>query len=74
MLYITEAEMRHNRANDPLDKFRKGVLGRSLLTEKELARIDAEVEATVEEAVEFAEGSPMPDLVQVRTDVYVNYP
>ncbi|MCL7452048.1 MAG: thiamine pyrophosphate-dependent dehydrogenase E1 component subunit alpha, partial [Anaerolineae bacterium] len=60
-LYFTEEEKARNRANDPIDKFRKRVLDRKLLSEEELAEIDAKVEAAVEEAVEFAVESPMPD-------------
>jgi acetoin:2,6-dichlorophenolindophenol oxidoreductase subunit alpha len=73
-LYFTEEEKARNRANDPIDKFRKRLLDRRLLTEEELAQIDAKVEAAVEEAVQFAEESPLPDPAEVTTDVYVQYP
>jgi pyruvate dehydrogenase E1 component alpha subunit len=74
MLYFTEEEKARNRANDPIDKFKKRVLDRKLLTGKELAEIDARVEAAIDEAIKFAEDSPMPDPVEVTTDVYVSYP
>ena len=74
MLYFTEQEQARNRANDPIDKFRKRVLDRKLLTEEELAEIDAKVQAAIDEAVKFAEESPMPDTAEVTTDVYVSYP
>jgi pyruvate dehydrogenase E1 component alpha subunit len=74
MLYFTEEEVARNRANDPIDKFRKRVLDRKLLTEEELAEIDAKVQAAIDEAVKFAEESPMPDTAEVTTDVYVSYP
>jgi TPP-dependent pyruvate/acetoin dehydrogenase alpha subunit len=73
-LYFTEEEKARNRANDPIDKFRKAVLDRKLLTEEELAEIDAKTRAAVEAAVEFAVESPLPDPAEVTTDVYVQYP
>jgi acetoin:2,6-dichlorophenolindophenol oxidoreductase subunit alpha len=73
-LYFTEEEKARNRANDPIDKFRKAVLDRKLLTEEELAEIDARTHAAVEAAVEFAVESPLPDPAEVTTDVYVQYP
>jgi len=73
-LYFTEEEKARNRANDPIEKFRKSVLNRKLLAEKELAEIDARVQAEIEEAVKFAEESPMPDPAELATDVYVSYP
>jgi TPP-dependent pyruvate/acetoin dehydrogenase alpha subunit len=72
-LYFTEEEKARNRANDPIDKFRKRVLDRKFLTADELAEIDAKAQAAVEAAVKFAEESPFPDPAEVTTDVYVQY-
>jgi pyruvate dehydrogenase E1 component alpha subunit len=74
MLYFTEEEQARNRARDPIDNFKKRVLERKLLTEEELAKVDGKVQAAVDEAVNFAEESPMPDPEEVTTDVYVSYP
>ena len=45
------------------------------MSEEEIAGVDVKVAKMIEEAVEFAEGSPWPvpeeDLM---TDVYVSYP
>ena len=74
MLYFTEEEKARNRANDPIEKFKKRVLDRGLLSEAELAEIDAKTKKMVVEAVKFAEESPWPDPEDVLTDVYVSYP
>jgi pyruvate dehydrogenase E1 component alpha subunit len=72
--YFTEEERARNRARDPIDNFRERVLERGLLSEEDLAEVDAWVEKTVDEAVEFAEEAPYPDREDVLTDVYVSYP
>ena len=74
LLYRTEEETARNRARDPIDSFRRRVVARKLLSDEELAEIDAKVASAVDEAVRFAEGSPMPDPQEVLTDVYVSYP
>ena len=74
MLYFTEEEKKRNRAQDPIEKFKKRGLERKLLSKKKIAEIDAKVAAAIEEAIEFAEKSPWPAPEEVFTDVYVNYP
>jgi pyruvate dehydrogenase E1 component alpha subunit len=74
MLYFTDEEKARNRARDPIATYRKRVLDRKLVSEEELDAIDAKVEAALDEAVKFAEDSPMPDVAEVTTDVYVSYP
>jgi len=75
MLYFTEEEKARNRANDPIESFKKRLLERKLLSEEEIAEIDAKTAKMIEEAVEFAEESPWPVPEDVlTTDVYVSYP
>jgi len=75
MLYFTEEEKARNRANDPIEAFKKRVLERGLLSEEEIVEIDAKTADIVEEAVKFAEESPWPIPEDVlTTDVYVSYP
>jgi len=71
--YYTEEMRKEFRERDPIDKFRQNVLERELVSEDELNEIDERVENLVEEAVEFAEESPLPDLEELTTDVYVSY-
>lgn len=73
LTYRTEEEMAKNRAHDPIERFRKRVLDRSLVTEAELSAIDARMVQAIDEAVRFAEASPYPAEAEVVTDVYVSY-
>jgi len=71
--YYTD-EMREDfRERDPLKKFRQNVLERGLVAQEELDAVDEKVEKLIDEAVEFAEESPMPDPEELTTDVYVSY-
>ena len=45
-----------------------------LVTEEELNQMDDEAEALMEEAIKFADESPMPDPLELYDDVYVDYP
>ncbi len=74
VLYMTEEEKARNRERDPIETFKKRVLERELLSESQIAEIDTQVAAIIEEAVKFAEESDWPDDKEVFTDVYVNYP
>jgi len=71
--YYTEEDKAKQKARDPIDKFAKRVVGRQLLSEAELAEIDARAKKVLDEAVQFAEQSPYPALDQILTDVYVSY-
>lgn len=71
--YYTDEMREEFRERDPIDKFRQNVLERELVTEEELNEIDEKVKNAIDEAVEFAEESPMPDPKELTTDVYVSY-
>ena len=74
MLYVTDEEKERNRARDPIESVKKRAIERGLVTEAQVAEVDAQVAALIEAAVKFAEESPMPAPEEVLTDVYVNYP
>ena len=44
------------------------------ITAEELDAIDAEIAAVMEEAVKFADESPLPEPSELYDDVYVDYP
>lgn len=71
--YYTDEMRAEFRERDPIARFRKTVLDRELLTEAELDEVDARVKRTIDDAVTFAEESPMPAPEELLTDVYVNY-
>ena len=73
MAYYTDEMREEFRERDPIRKFRQNVLERELVSEEELDEIDERVKQTIDEAVQFAEESPMPEPEQLTTDTYVSY-
>ena len=68
--YRTQEEIAAWKERDPIKLFREKVLADGSATEVELAAIDAEVKALIDEAGKFAETSPMPDPATVTQHVY----
>jgi pyruvate dehydrogenase E1 component alpha subunit len=60
-LYLPKEELERWKAHDPLDVLRQ-YLREGGMTEDGIAAIDQHVEAVMDEAVEFAEESPQPDV------------
>jgi 2-oxoisovalerate dehydrogenase E1 component len=67
--YRTAEEEAEYRARDPIAQFRKRVAASGVLAESELDAVDRRVHDVVEEAVDFAESSPLPDPAEVLTEV-----
>ena len=58
------------RARDPIEIMRAVLIERAITTGESSERIVEEVRREIEEAIEFAENSPMPDLSDLLADVY----
>ncbi|MFW6195139.1 MAG: thiamine pyrophosphate-dependent dehydrogenase E1 component subunit alpha [Chloroflexota bacterium] len=71
--YRLEEEEEEWKARDPIPNFEKKVKDQGLMTEDELSGIRDQIEAEMTEAVRFADESPLPDLEEMYTDVYVSY-
>ena len=69
--YRTKEEVEEAKARDPIARWRRTVLENDLATEDEMRKIGDEVDAEVEEAVRFAENSPVPDPNELYNDVLV---
>jgi len=69
--YRTKDEVEEWRARDPIATFSKRVTEEGELDEDDLKRLDAEAMKVVDEAVEFADSSPFPDLASLYDDIYV---
>lgn len=67
--YRTKDEIDYHRQYEPLAVLHQKLLDRGV-SEEDLNQINEEVEAEVQEAVEFAENSPWPDIAEAYTDVY----
>jgi pyruvate dehydrogenase E1 component alpha subunit len=72
--YRNKEEEERYRALDCLQRFRAAVLEQELLTEDELNAADRRALDAIEDAVRFADQSPLPASTDMLTDVYVSYP
>lgn len=69
--YREAGEVKQWQENDPIGIYRKYMMENQIATVEELDTIDQEVEVETEDAVQFAESSPEPDLDELFTDIYV---
>jgi pyruvate dehydrogenase E1 component alpha subunit len=59
--YRSKEEVEEYRRRDPIVLFQQHLLADGLISQAELEHIEAQVEAEVNDAVEFADASPAPD-------------
>jgi pyruvate dehydrogenase E1 component alpha subunit len=72
--YRAEGENEYNRSNhDCLKLFSSRVTEAGVIDAAELEKIDSEVGALIDDAVEKAIAAPLPTAADLVTDVYVNY-
>ena len=69
--YRTKEEVEEWRKRDPIETFGKRLVDDGVLTDKDVEKLDEEAMAKVDEAVEFADKSPFPELASLYDDVYV---
>src|SRR5689334_825416 len=70
--YRTRAEIEKYQERDPIKLFSASLVEQKIIDEKGLEAIDKEVHEEVEDAVRFADESPLPDAAELYTDVYAN--
>jgi pyruvate dehydrogenase E1 component alpha subunit len=69
--YRSREEVEEWRRHDPIETFGDRLKEGGVLSADELERLDAEAMATIDDAVEFADGSPFPELDSLYDDIYV---
>ena len=69
--YRTKAEVEQERKGDPIPKLRQYCVEQLKIPESEFEKIDAQVKATIDAAVKFADESPEPSLDELHEDVMV---
>ncbi|HSM54994.1 MAG TPA: pyruvate dehydrogenase (acetyl-transferring) E1 component subunit alpha [Candidatus Sulfomarinibacteraceae bacterium] len=69
--YRTKEEVEKWREDDPIGVVERHLLDEEMADSEALEKIDEEVEQTVEEAVTFAEESPLPEPEDLYKDIYV---
>lgn len=70
-VYRTKEEVEEHRLRDPIAALAEKLRGAGVADEAALEEMDAEVKAAVEDAAQFAEESPEPEVDELLTDVYV---
>ncbi len=68
--YVPKELLEEWRQKDPIERFEKYLAGRGLLPEQIRAEIERQALAEIDEAVEFAESSPLPDGPEALDGVY----
>jgi pyruvate dehydrogenase E1 component alpha subunit len=69
--YRTKDEVEEWRVRDPLTSFPARLVEEGLLSEEDVERMDKDAVGAVDDAVEFADQSPFPDLASLYDDIYV---
>ena len=70
--YRTRAEIEKYQERDPIKLFSASLLEEKIIDNKKLEEIDKSVREEVEDALRFADESPLPDPSELYTDVYAN--
>ena len=68
--YMDKDEKAAAIAADPVPRFRAWLIEQGHVSDADLAVIEAEIEAALDDAVEFAINSPFPGLEDLDRDVY----
>jgi len=68
-LYRTKQEIEEWKKRDPIPLFQSQLRQWQLLTDSDIARMEAEVEAEIDEAIRFAEAGPWEPVEQLLNDV-----
>jgi len=68
--YRTRAEIEKYQERDPIKLFSASLLEEKVVDQKTLDDIDHKVREVVEDALQFAEASPLPDPEELYTDIY----
>ena len=68
--YMDKAQKRAAMEADPVPRFRAQLIATGVATEDQLAKIEAGIEAELDEAVEYAIASPFPQLDEMTLDVF----
>jgi len=72
MVYRDPAELEEWRKRDPIDSFRARLLAQKVLAEKEIGELDDEIQAVLDEAVDFAASTPKPEAAEALQGVYAD--
>jgi pyruvate dehydrogenase E1 component alpha subunit len=69
-VYRSDEELEQWKKKDPIPRFVKILKDQEIIDEQEYENLRSEVKEKINEALQFAQDSPEPDLSEVITDVY----
>lgn len=69
-VYKDKAEAEEWKKRDPIPRLRREIIESGMASAAELDALEAEVQAVVDQATEFAKASPYPDVAEATTNVY----
>ncbi|MBC7334157.1 MAG: thiamine pyrophosphate-dependent dehydrogenase E1 component subunit alpha [Actinobacteria bacterium] len=69
-VYRTREEVKAWMQKDPIERYKRVLLGEGIITPDDDRKLRAEVENEISEALKFAEESPFPEPSEVEEDVY----
>ncbi len=70
--YRTKEELEAYKKEDPIEKVKTLMLQHAFVSEKKLEEIEQKIKNVVDECVQFAEESPLPDSSELYKDVYAD--
>jgi pyruvate dehydrogenase E1 component alpha subunit len=68
--YMDKDRKARAMADDPVPRFRAGLIADGVASEEQLVAMEAEIEAQIDEAVEFALASDFPGVEELKRDVF----
>lgn len=68
--YMDKARKQRAIEADPVPRFRAHLIDKGIATEEQLAKMEAEIEAALDDAVDYALASDFPDVGELRRDVF----
>jgi TPP-dependent pyruvate/acetoin dehydrogenase alpha subunit len=69
--YRTKDEVEEWRKRDPINVFKQRLVDESVISDEDFEKLDERATAQVDEATQFADNSPFPDLDSLYDDIYV---
>jgi pyruvate dehydrogenase E1 component alpha subunit len=69
--YRSKEEVEEWRGRDPIETFRRRLADEGVMSDDDFEKLDERITKTVDEAVEFADQSPFPELDTLYDDIYV---
>jgi pyruvate dehydrogenase E1 component alpha subunit len=70
--YRTKEQVEEWRQRDPINVFKSRLVDEGVISEEDAEKLDQKAMQRIDEAVEFADSSPFPDLDSLYDDIYVH--